>query len=371
MIHFEKNYRIFPVFDNEPWVIKKAEEALEASPLHITDATAPASEGGIHDYYSNGDYWWPNPDTADGLPYIRRDGLSNPNNFDAHRRILRRMRTLTVHLACAWKLTGKEKYARQGVRFLKEFFLDPETRMNPSLTYAQAIPGVCPGRGIGIIDTLHLADIPFAASCLASSASMTEEVLSGLVTWFSRYLSWMLDSPNGRDERNTRNNHSVCFFMQAAAFALFTDNEEVLRLCRGCFKTRLLGQMAPDGSFPLELARTKPYSYSIFVLDNMVSLCHLLSTPQEDLWEYETEKGQGIPKAVEFLMPYLLRRSSWPYARDVEHFDSFPARASFMMFAGCRYGIRELVDLFHSLPFESQDEEVRRNVAVREPMLWM
>lgn len=371
MPFFKKNYRIPPIFDNEPWIIKKAEEALETPPPHITDALALASEGGIHDYYSNGDYWWPNPDTPDGLPYIRRDGVSNPGNFDAHRRILRQMGTLTVHLSLAWKLTGEEKYACRAVRFLQEFFLDRETFMNPSLTYAQAIPGVCSGRGIGIIDTIHLADIPFAISCLSSSASMTREVLSGLKSWFSQYLLWLFHSQNGREEMNTANNHSVCFFMQAGAFALLTGNEEILNLCRGAFKTRLLGQMDPDGSFPLELARTKPYSYSIFVLDNMVSLCHLLSTPKEDLWEYETERGQGIQKAVRFLTPYLLDKSSWPYARDVTHYDSFPARASFMMLAGCHYGIQELVDLFHSLPFESQDEEVRRNVAAREPMLWM
>ncbi len=371
MIQYPKTYAIPLSLRHKDWLIAKAHEAMTAALPHITDVHAPQSQGGIHDYYSNGDYWWPDPATPDGLPYIRRDGETNPDNFDLHRQILRAMGTYVVHLACGWLLTGRQDFAGQAVRLLKEFFLDEETRMNPSLDFAQAIPGVCPGRGIGIIDTIHLADIPFAITALESSNAMTAQIKSGLTDWFSQYLTWLFSSPNGIAEKNTTNNHCICFYMQSAAFALFTHEESILRLCRQEFKTSLLGQMNPDGSFPQELARTKPYNYSIFAADNLVSLCHMLSTPEDDLWEYETEKGQGIRQAVRFLTPYLLDKSSWPYKPDIMHFDVFPARISFMAFAGCRYGIPELVELYDRLPPESPNEEARRNAAVREPMLWM
>lgn len=178
-------------------VSEKAEETLTAPIPHITDAAARQSVGTIHDYYSNGDYWWPNPDTADGLPYIRRDGETNPGNFNDHRFLLRRMRTNTVYLTTAYHLTGKEDYAARAVQILKEFFLDEATMMNPHLAYAQAIPGICDGRGIGIIDTLHLADIPFAIEALRSSAAMTDDIYLGLKDWFARYLGWMLTDKNG------------------------------------------------------------------------------------------------------------------------------------------------------------------------------
>lgn len=371
MIYCEKNYRIAPTLKHPEWFLKKAEEALTAPVPHITDAAAPRSAGTIHDYYSNGDYWWPNPDTADGLPYIQRDGESNPDNFNEHRILLRRMRTNTVYLAAAYRLTGNEAYAARAVQILKEFFLDEATRMNPHLSYAQAIPGICEGRGIGIIDTLHLADVPFAIETLRFSQAMTDDIYLGLKSWFARYLGWMLTDKNGIDEMTTTNNHSVCFFVQAAVFAQFTDNPRIVEFCRENYKKHLLPQISSDGSFPRETARTKPYNYSIFVLDNMVSLCHLLSTPEDNLWEYTLPDGTGIQKGLDFLTPYLLDKTSWPYPKDVMHFDAFPVRDAFMVFAGCTLGRQELLDLFEALPMESADEEARRNVAVRVPYLWM
>lgn len=371
MLKYEKFYNIRPQFHDGEWVISKAEKALTAPVPHITDITAEYSAGGPHDYYSNGDYWWPDPDTPDGLPYIKRDGESNPDNFNGHRMMLRTMRTNVVHLACAYQLTKKERYAEQAARILREFFLDEETKMNPHLSYAQAIPGVCEGRGIGIIDTLHIADVPFAVEALRESEAMSDDIYKGLKKWFAAYLGWMLTDENGIAEMNWNNNHAVCFFVQAAVFALFTDNERIVDFCREHYKKVLIKQMEPDGSFPLELARTKPYNYSIFVLDNMVSLCQLLSKPGDDLWEYTTEDGKGIQKGVAFIMPYVLDKNTWPYPKDIMHFDAFPARASFMMFAGCRLGIQPLIDLFERLPQESEDEEAQRNVAVRLPILWM
>lgn len=371
MIKYAKNYKIQPEWNNPEWVIEKAEKALEEPIPHITDISSDRSEGGLHDYYSNGDYWWPDPDTPDGLPYIRRDGETNPDNFNGHRTMLRHMRTNTVFLTAACELTGEERFGKQAVKILYEFFLDEKTKMNPHLEYAQAIPGVCSGRGIGVIDTLHLADVVFTAEKLWSMKMMKESIYKGLQKWFASYLGWMLTSVNGMEEMNTINNHSICFFVQAAAFALFTDNEKIVDFCRKQYQNVLLKQMAEDGSFPEELGRTKPYSYSIFVMDNMVSLCQLLSKPDDNLWEYQLEEGKGIQKGLEFIVPYVLDKSSWPYRPDVMHFDAFPARASFMLFAGCYLGDTRLLECFDQLPTESTDEEARRNLAVRLPMLWM
>ncbi|WP_248925231.1 alginate lyase family protein [Paenibacillus hamazuiensis] len=357
---------------DRPWIISKAEQALRTEPRHITDERAAMSEGGPHDYYSNGDYWWPNPDTPDGLPYVQRDGESNPDNFNAHRLVLREMRTHVAHLAAAYAVTGEEKYAARAARWLKEFFLDEETRMNPHLLYAQAIPGICSGRGIGVIDTLHLIDVPQAVYALQGSAEWTEELTNGLKRWFADYLHWMCTHTYGIDEMNATNNHSVCWFVQASVFARFTGNEERLAFCRDRYKHVLLpGQMAPDGSFPRELARTKPYGYSIFVLDNMATLCHTLSVPGDDLWTFELADGRGIRKGFDYLYPYLTDKSSWPYPPDIEHFAGWPARISGLLFAGIGLGRPEYIRLFESLERDPQDTEVRRNIAVRQPVLWI
>ena len=371
LIHYPKNYQLQPKHFPTAWIVTKAEEVLTQPIPHITDAKALQSPGGPHDFYSNGDYWWPNPETEDGLPYIRRDGQSNPDNFNAHRMLLRRMRTSLVYVTAAYLQTKDKRFSNHGVRLLKEFFLDEKTKMSPHLSYAQAIPGICDGRGIGIIDTLHLADVPFAIEALYQENAMAEDIYVQLKNWFSCYLGWLLTSVNGISEMTQANNHSVTYFVQAAAFARFTDNHRIVEFCRDAYKRYLLPQMAPDGSFPLELARTKPYNYSIFVLDNMVTLCHLLSTPDDNLWEYALPNGACIQKGLDFLTPYLLDKTCWPYPEDVSHFEAFPARASFMLFAGSVMGRQELLDLYVSLPLESDDEEARRNIGVRMPDLWL
>ncbi|MDO5417691.1 MAG: alginate lyase family protein [Lachnospiraceae bacterium] len=371
MITYKKQYQIEPQWQDKEWILRKAEEALQAPVRHITDVSSERSQGGIHDYYSNGDYWWPNPDTPDGLPYVQRDGETNPDNFNEHRMIMRHMRSAVVYLASAYRLTGEEKYAERAAVHLKEFFLDEETCMAPNLSYAQALLGICPGRGVGIIDTLHLVDVVFAVESLKESKAVSDEIYRGVKAWFAKYLGWMLTDPNGIDEMTMDNNHGVCFFVQVAAFALFTDNETIAEFCREHFKKVLLKQEADDGSFPRETGRTKPYNYSIFVVDNMVNLCQLLSKPEDNLWEYVSEDGKSIRKALDFITPYVLDKKSWPYPPDVMHFDAFPARAGFMMMAGCVLGKEELLELYRSLPVESKDEEARRNIAVRQPMLWM
>ncbi len=361
-------------FDREA-TVERAEAALLTEPLHITDETAPLSPGNAHEFYSNGDYWWPNPDTEDGLPYVRRDGESNPDNFNAHRMILRKMRTAVAALAAGFSLTKDERYAAHGVRMLKEFFLDEETKMLPHLKYAQAIPGVCEGRGIGIIDTLHLTEVPFAIRALEGSEAMTSEILSGLRQWFSDYLDFMTAHPNGIAERDESNNHSICWHVQTLSFAGFVGNKEIISECIERYKTVLLpNQMREDGGFPDELGRTKPYAYSQFVLDNTVLLVHLATLYSgEDLWSYATEDGRSIKLGLEFLLPYLLDKSRWFLPPDVEHFEGWPARSAFMLLAAERYGddenLRKYLDLYRSLPEEIADEEVLRSLPIREPLL--
>ncbi len=351
-------------------ILENAENALRLKPIRLTDQRSPLGKEYAHCYCSFGDYWWPDPKKADGLPYIRRDGESNPNNFSFHRTALRKMRTAVARLAVGYKLFRDERYAAHAVRMLKEFFLDEETYMEPHLLYAQGIPGLCSGRGLGIIDTLHLTEIPFAIDALSKSPAMTPQIHDGLKAWFSTYLNWINTHPYGTDERDHPNNHGICWHVQALSFAGFVGRHDIIRECAERYRTVILpSQMREDGAFPMELARTKPYGYSVFVLDNLVSLVHLASMHGEELWDYALPDGRSIKKGLEFLLPYLQNKNDWFLPPDVEHFDSWPARASFMIFAGRHYNDTRYLDLYCALPKESHDEEVRRNLAIREPLL--
>ena len=353
-------------------ILQAAAVALKQEPVSITAFRAKLTDGGPNDFYSNGDYWWPNPNTTNSLPYVQRDGQTNPENFTAHRQAVRQLSDAVAALGAAYKITGDDRFAKKSAALLKVFFLDEKTRMNPSLQYAQAIPGVSPGRGIGIIDTLHLVEIPKAIEAMEKSPAFPPDILSGLKKWFADYTAWMRTSKNGNDEAGAGNNHAVAFWLQEAVFAEFAGDEKNLAECRRRFTEIFIPrQMTNDGSFPAELRRTKPYGYSIFQLDNMVTLCQVLSTKENNLWNFTLPDGRNIHKAMEFMYPFLADKSKWPRKPDVQAWDNWPARQPSLLFAGIAFDENKYLDLWKKLPADPTNEEVRRNIAITQPVLWL
>ena len=231
-------------------VLKSAAGFLNNEPITVTAAVCPRSAGGPHDFYSEGDYWWPNPNDPEG-PYIQRDGMTNPENFVEHRHAMIRFSIHVGTLTCAYKLTGESKFSDAAIKHLRAWFVDDSTKMNPNLQYAQAIKGITKGRGIGIIDTVHLVEVARSAQILEQAGILKGTDLAGVKKWFADYLHWLITHANGLDEMKAKNNHGTCFVMQEAAFAAFTGDQERLAECRKRFKEILLPkQMAADGSFP-------------------------------------------------------------------------------------------------------------------------
>jgi hypothetical protein len=359
-------------------VLAAANQYLSRVPQTITAFRAPRSAGGPHDFFSEGDYWWADPENPDG-PYIRRDGESNPGNFVDHRRALVRLSLEVPALTAAWKLTSDDRYAAHAKRHLRAWFVDPSTRMTPSLEYAQAIHGIATGRGTGIIDTIHLVEVARAIGVLERGGALTGAALQPIRAWFADYIRWMTTHPYGIEERDAKNNHGTCWVMQVAAFASVTGDEVQKEMCRVRFKTVLLPtQMAPDGSFPLELARTKPYGYSLFNLDAMATICQILdgpaaTRPHDDrrLWTYELPDGRGMRKALVFMAPFIEDKSRWTHPRDVQYHDEWPMRHPSLLFAGLALEQRGYVALWHRLKADSDVEEVVRNFFIRQPLLWI
>jgi hypothetical protein len=351
-------------------VLKAANQYLKEQPITVTATTSPRSAGGLHDFFSEGDYWWPDPQNPDG-PYIQRDGMTNPNNFVDHRKYLMRLSVQVPALVAGWKLTGDERYARHAVKHLRAWFIDEKTKMNPSLQYAQAIHGRFTGRGIGIIDTIHLVEASRAIEWLKDSRSFNTTDLGGVIQWFSDYLQWMTTSKNGIDERDAKNNHGTCWVMQVAAFALLVGRRDLVDYCRNRFKSVLVpNQIATDGSFPEELRRTKPYGYSLFNLDAMATICELLSTEKDDLWTFSTTDGRGISKALAYMYPYIKDKKSWPLKPDVMYDSAWPMRHCSLLFGGQHLKRLEYIEVWKKLPADSNVDEVIRNFFIRQPVLW-
>jgi len=352
-------------------ILSAANRYLKEHPVTITAYSTPRSSGGRHDFFSEGDYWWPDPKNPGG-PYIQRDGFSNPDNFSEHRRALIRLSLQVPALTAAWKITRDKRYARHAIRHLRAWFLDPATLMNPSLQYAQAIHGRTTGRGTGIIDTVHLVEVVRAASVLEDSQQIEPRDLDGLRRWCVDYLAWMITSENGKQERDAKNNHGTCWVAQVAEFARFTENHTATSFCRTRFQEVLVpNQVADDGSFPLELRRTKPYGYCLFNLDVMATVCQILSTPSENLFRFVLPDGRGFAKAIAYMLPYIANKNAWPHRHDVEHWNNWPVRQPSLVFAGIALGRTDCFLIWRRLNPDPSVPEIIRNYPIRQPLLWM
>jgi hypothetical protein len=362
-------FRLVAAVDRER-ILKAGAAYVAQAPQTITAFRAKKSAGGVHDFYSQADYFWPDPKNPNG-PYINRDGQSNPENFDDHRRVMVRLSIEMPALTAAWMLTGESRFAHRACDHLRAWFVDPVTRMNPNLQYAQAVQGASTGRSYGIIDSLHMVEVARAASFVLPTMRNAAD-REGVKDWFRSYLDWLGTSEPGKTERDAKNNHAVCWALQAAEYARMAGDERARNdVYRRYREVILPDQMALDGSFPRELVRTKPYSYSIFNFDGMAGLCQSLKGLSPDPIAFQLPDGRGLSKAAEFIYPYMKDKSRWKWAKDVEHFDALPVRSPGLLFCGIAFDEGKYIDLWKTLNPDPTDKEIIRNFPIRQPLLWV
>lgn len=296
-------------------VRKKADQLVKARRTYsVTNKSQTPPSGDKHDYMSQGPYWWPDPAKPNGLPYIRRDGERNPELLKiTDSTQLGDMIGDAETLALAYYFTRDEKYAAQATGVIRTWFLDPNTRQNPNLNFGQGIPGIAPGRGIGLIETRGLYRVIDAATLLEGSSSWTKADRDGLKEWFGEFLKWMIDSPIGKDEADERNNHGTFYDVQIIAYAIFTERRELALKQIENAKARIRSQIEPDGSQPHELARTLSWGYANMNLYGFFTIARLAENAGVDLWKYESTDGRGIRKAFTWLLPFIRNEKEWTY----------------------------------------------------------
>lgn len=291
----------------------EADKALKFVPVSVMEKEQTPPGGDKHDYMSMGKYWWPGPNHKEGDPYIRKDGEVNPEAamLPDHDNFARMAKAVHV-LSLGYYFTANEEYAAHAAKLVRVWFLDPATRMNPNLNYAQGIPGLEKGRGFGIIDLRPISLVLDGTVLVARSSSWTAGDQGGMVAWCRAYLTWLRESPNGVQEKNAANNHGTWYDVQVLSLAMFVQDVQLARMVAGEAKTgRIAAQIEPDGRQPEELARTRSWGYSTMNLEGMFALAGLAERAGEDLWHFETPDGRSIRRALEYLLPFALGEKEW------------------------------------------------------------
>lgn len=272
----------------------------------------PAPSGDKHDYVSMAPYWWPDPNKPDGLPYVNKDGQTNPEREKFDGPLLNKMSRAVSTLSLAYYLTGEEKYGQQAARQLRVWFLDADTKMNPHLQYAQFVPGRHNGSPTGIIDSRIFLHVTDAVGLLHSSPVWTANDHAGMQQWFRDFGSWLQTSKHGLKEAGQANNHGTWYDVQVATFSLFVgDQATAKKVLEDSKSKRIARHIEPDGRQPMELRRTKSWDYSDFNLEAFFALATLGDQVGVDLWNYQTTDGRSIRKALDWLVPYATGEQKW------------------------------------------------------------
>jgi hypothetical protein len=294
-------------------IIREANKRLDMDPVSVMEKEVTPPGGSKHDYTSLGKYWWPNPKTKDGLPYIRKDGVVNPetkniSDDENFGNLVKAVGSLTL----GYYITNETKYSDKAAQLLRVWFLDEKTKMNPNLNYSQFIPGKSEGRGTGIIDTHWFALIVDDISLLETSKSWTNEDDSNFKLWLNQYLDWLINSKNGKDESNAKNNHGSWYDVQVVSIALFLDKIDLAKKYLEDVKTKRISvQIEDDGKQPLELVRTTSWQYSVFNLEALIKLAIIGDKVGVDLWNYVGKDGGSIRKALDYVLPFALDIKAW------------------------------------------------------------
>lgn len=296
-------------------LVKNANKLLTHKNPTVIDKTILPPTANKHDYLSISRYWWPDYEKKDGLPWIKKDGKTNPDTQTnaVDRKRLGAMGQGVWKLSLAYYFTDDEKYAEKAISMLNTWFLNPETLMNPHLEFGQSIPGRPNKRPFGILDGRSIVRfVPDAINLLSISKYWKVSHKTKMNTWFSNYLTWLTTSDIGIKGSLLKNNHGSWYKFQVASLAFYLGDKPLVKKMVALTQLSLKDMLDTKGGQIHELARTRSFFYSCFNLQALTSIADIGDKIGMNMWQYETKDKKSLTLAINYLTP-MVTGTKWPY----------------------------------------------------------
>ncbi|UMB54137.1 alginate lyase family protein [Lutibacter sp. A64] len=302
--------------ENYKELLNNADQLLDVKAYSVVNKTGLPPSKNKHDYMSIGPYWWPNPNTDDGLPYIRKDGEINPETRNDFTDFVEKNNFISAvtTLSEAYFFSDKKQYATKSLALINTWFLNEETRMNPNVNFGQYVPGKSEGRCFGIIEFDGITTVIQFLELAKDRNILDKKTEDGMLIWFTEYSDWLKNSKLGKEEATRKNNHGTHYDVQLLNILVYLNKiEEVKKYLSTVTKNRIFSQIEPDGSQPLELARTKSFSYSVMNLHGFLELAKMGQKVGIDLWNVTSQDGRSIKKGYQYMIPYVTGQKEWKH----------------------------------------------------------
>lgn len=324
----------------------EADKRVKEGPWTVTSDRPMGVDLDPHEYYSEAPYWWPNPEDPSG-PYMRHDGRVNTDRFMANKTALNSMCDAVFTLGAAAFFLDDAQYGKRAARIVNVWFVNPKTRMNPSLEHAQAVRGVDSGRAEGVLDGRIFIRAIQGMEFLAQAGAWDPREQAAVRRWFEEYLRWLTQSKNAIDEKNSGNNHASWWTAQAAAVASFVENKREENMAFEYYSDHIFPrQIRADGAAPREEARTRSLSYSAFNAEALTMTCRIAQAAGVDLWSVRTKNGATLATVINYLAPYLSEPRKWTKEQISELQNE---GLYFLAFAGMGMKKPEYLAMYHKL----------------------
>jgi hypothetical protein len=299
-------------------LLAEADALLVVAPDPVVNKSRVPPSGDKHDYLSYAPYRWPDETKADGLPWIARDGIINPvaRGPDTDHERLHAMFDAVEKLSFAFYFSGERKYAEQTLAHLNAWFIDPQTRVNPHVQFAQSVPGLPAGNPAAFIDWRASYQVLTAVQLLDRGGAFPREAKAQMDDWLRRYLDYMTTSEQGRKTDQLSQNHATWHNCQAVGLMIYLGRIADAKAKLQEIKTaRIASQILPSGEQPRETGRTKSMHYASMNLLGLTNLTYMGRKLGIDLWAFETADGRSLSKAFRYLEPYARREVAWPFVQ--------------------------------------------------------